>query len=996
AQRCRQTLFTTCKAGSVELQQRLRTATFRHLRCNLWDPEFNMHPLDLKNHIYKLVSEFCPDLPERQRSLHAVLHNPGVWSTVLEHSFHCCPDASLEIIPEAAMDSYLSLRAVLVQPEHLGVLQDPPALDTSLYHALWSRVTVVTCELAGDDAMGVLDLFFTKVDNSDGPSTHPTTLYQLLPERSWLIHCWVLGWLVSQDEEINLEEDHPSFPLLDSAQSPWSHRLQEHILQFLKALLFQCTVSETNTDAADPAPLGDLTKLSPSTLFEFISFGQNASPVQRLTPASELSHISYRMVRAFHDGFSPYHIRALMAFWRFITTNMLELDYYPVDSTPPLTTVRVTFQDQLNTDEQHVILQRWFNYLGDQYEQRLDPYIYLALLKSFGTLEASHAGVKLLRRRCLEALTKLAEQPLLVTLDNPSMMANLCTGLTASAHLFFIPVRRVTFELPQILRSKWASHPGVQEDIALAYSIFVNIQQQVAELLPGLVQQYYDTNDDPTEQAATQFRVVQLLVVISQLVRFAYPVVRCTAADTVDFLAYFSSAVSLWIYPWASDVELDANAHGSLINGVIQVIWTNAVYLTGLIMGRYEHNLGFSRNHELTLPEPTQKLLSKLWTFYAHQTVGTAGEDTKVKLSLLNSLAAVIVTVYRMQVLQPPSPSVCIDQLRNVNRGLLTRTLVLCRESMVYFSPDEFTPVVLEDMARFGPMAFSMSNDPAFEVDFIPDVDMKAVILRTLLLYRLFLDTVERRLTDPGEPSSDTSLKRSRSNIVSQEQQDQISYILSLLCHLVGVSRYVQQKPFNVALWDPTEYEYRGLDLHHGLSYALLAVNLWYNSLWLLPTVVRRWWEGCRNRQLIQEIERFTTRYFSPLIIAQELQLVDKHTGIQDLVKKYSSLSVRTHPNSGSCSIRFEIDDTTIDLVLRMPTSYPLQLTQVECADASIVGDDRWQAWRRNAHALAQQSDHRFADLIYHFTRNIAYRFDGVEECYICYSVDATHTTLSG
>ncbi|KAJ1653646.1 hypothetical protein IWQ61_006270 [Dispira simplex] len=987
AQRCREGLLTICKAGSAELQERLRTATLRHLRYNLWDPEFNMHPLDLKNHIYKLISELCPDLSERQRALHSVLHNPGAWSTILQYSFHCYPDASLEIIPEAAMDSYLSSRAVLVQPEHLDILQNPPALDTSLYHVLWSRVMVVTCELASDKNVGVPGLFFTEVANSDDPSTHPMTLYQLLPERSWLIHCWVLGWLVSQDEEINLEADHPSFPLLDSTRPPWSHRLRVHILQFLRLLLFQCTVSEMNSDAADSAPLGDLTKLSPNTLFEFISFGQNSSPVQRLTPTSELSHISYRMVRAFHDGFSPYHLRALMAFWRFIAADMLELDHYAVDSTPPLTTVRVTFNDQLNTDEQHVILQRWFNHLADQYEQRLDPYIYLALLKSFGTLEANHTGVKQLRRRCLEALAMLAEQPLLVTLDNPNMFTNLCTGLAASTHLFFIPARRVTFELPQVLRSKWASHPDIQKDIALAYDSFVGIQQQVAELLPSLVQEYHDATDKPAEQDAIQFRVVQLLVVISQLVRFAYPVVRCTAADTVEFLAYFSSTVSLWIYPWASDVELDANAHGSLINGVIQVTWANSVYLTGLIMGRYEHNLGFSKNHKLTLPEPTQKLLSKLWTFYAHQTVGTAGEDTKVKLSLLNSLAAVIVTVYRMQVMRPPSPSDCIDQLRKVNRGLLTRTLVLCQESMVYFSPDEFTPVVLQDMALLGPMAFSMSDDPAFEVEVIPEMDTSAVILRTLLLYRLFLDTVERRLTDLGESQSDTGLKRSRSNMVTPEQQDQVGYILSLLCRLVGVSRFVQRKPFNVALWDPTEYDYRGLDLYQGLSYALLAVNLWYNSLWLLPTVVRRWWESCRNRQLIQEIERFTTRYFSPSIIAQELQLVDKHTGIQDLVNKHSSLSVRTFSNSGSCSIRFEIDDTTIDLVLRMPASYPLQLAQVECVDASIVGDDRWQAWRRNAHALAQQSDHRFADLIYHFTRNIAYRFDGVEECYICYSV---------
>ena len=244
---------------------------------------------------------------------------------------------------------------------------------------------------------------------------------------------------------------------------------------------------------------------------------------------------------------------------------------------------------------------------------------------------------------------------------------------------------------------------------------------------------------------------------------------------------------------------------------------------------------------------------------------------------------------------------------------------------------------------------------------------------------------------------------------------DFVVYLFNMLG--VGTS---SGKPFDLSGWDIADYDIDGYNATSELSIQLLCAHLYWCVLRHLPTLMRTWWNECKNRQLTLAVEAFTERFYSPRLIAMEFEsLQQKRKGadsIQDgkvLLEEDSgsgSMAIRVAKTMNEVTASYTIEDASLELSIKLPSCYPLRHVEVEtkkgsgsisgsggAASNGIAGinESRWRAWLLGVSSTIQFQNGSILDALKVFQRNAKMHFDGIEDCAICYSViSATDRSL--
>ncbi|KAJ1842376.1 hypothetical protein LPJ57_010034, partial [Coemansia sp. RSA 486] len=114
---------------------------------------------------------------------------------------------------------------------------------------------------------------------------------------------------------------------------------------------------------------------------------------------------------------------------------------------------------------------------------------------------------------------------------------------------------------------------------------------------------------------------------------------------------------------------------------------------------------------------------------------------------------------------------------------------------------------------------------------------------------------------------------------------------------------------------------------------------------------------------------------------------VSKPTSIARVIEEYDESTVRA--GTSQVTLTYTIDDSTLEIVVRMPSTYPLTLPIFECAKRVAVSEKRWRGWLVSAQA--QMSRNRRMDMVCaQLLGNVGAHFAGVEDCAICYSAVGT------
>ncbi|CUM68618.1 uncharacterized protein PRCAT00006345001 [Priceomyces carsonii] len=164
-----------------------------------------------------------------------------------------------------------------------------------------------------------------------------------------------------------------------------------------------------------------------------------------------------------------------------------------------------------------------------------------------------------------------------------------------------------------------------------------------------------------------------------------------------------------------------------------------------------------------------------------------------------------------------------------------------------------------------------------------------------------------------------------------------------------------------------------------------LLVHLYYLSFEFLGSCVQEWYKGIRDLQLKQRVEKFSIKYVSPIIITKLLE--DVATSKEKLLGKDENLKLKINPISNEVRSVYVIDEQTMEMVIKIPSSYPLLSVTVEGPLRLGVKENQWKAWLLASQKIISLTNGSIMEAIELFNRNVNYHFSGFEECAICYSI---------
>lgn len=164
-----------------------------------------------------------------------------------------------------------------------------------------------------------------------------------------------------------------------------------------------------------------------------------------------------------------------------------------------------------------------------------------------------------------------------------------------------------------------------------------------------------------------------------------------------------------------------------------------------------------------------------------------------------------------------------------------------------------------------------------------------------------------------------------------------------------------------------------------------LAGALFGLMLCILPAYVRGWFTDLRDRTASSLIESFTRTWCSPPLIVNELSQIKKANFADE------NFSVSVSKSANEVVATYMKDETGMDLVIRLPPSYPLRPVDVECMRSLGISEVKQRKWLMSMMLFVRNQNGALAEAIQTWKSNFDKEFEGVEECPICYSV--IHTT---
>lgn len=164
-----------------------------------------------------------------------------------------------------------------------------------------------------------------------------------------------------------------------------------------------------------------------------------------------------------------------------------------------------------------------------------------------------------------------------------------------------------------------------------------------------------------------------------------------------------------------------------------------------------------------------------------------------------------------------------------------------------------------------------------------------------------------------------------------------------------------------------------------------VLVHLYYLSFQYLGAQVLQWFHEIRDLQLKKLVEKFSVRFVSPLLISK--LLFDVEQAKAKLTEKDENLSIKISKVSNEIKSVYEIDEQTMEMVVKIPEAFPLTNVSVEGPMRLGVKENQWKAWLLASQRVVSLMNGSIIDCIELFNRNVNLHFSGFEECAICYSI---------
>ncbi|XP_069616963.1 E3 ubiquitin-protein ligase listerin [Ranitomeya imitator] len=159
-----------------------------------------------------------------------------------------------------------------------------------------------------------------------------------------------------------------------------------------------------------------------------------------------------------------------------------------------------------------------------------------------------------------------------------------------------------------------------------------------------------------------------------------------------------------------------------------------------------------------------------------------------------------------------------------------------------------------------------------------------------------------------------------------------------------------------------------------------LACFVYHITLKDLPAMVRLWWNGCEKR-IFNVVDKFTTKYVSGVLSSQEI------SSVQCSTQMFDSMTVKARPTTREVIATYSVDDICMELIIQLPQNYPLGSIAVESGRRVGVAVQQWRNWMLQLNTYLTHQNGSIMEGLALWKNNVDKRFEGVEDCMICFSV---------
>lgn len=159
-----------------------------------------------------------------------------------------------------------------------------------------------------------------------------------------------------------------------------------------------------------------------------------------------------------------------------------------------------------------------------------------------------------------------------------------------------------------------------------------------------------------------------------------------------------------------------------------------------------------------------------------------------------------------------------------------------------------------------------------------------------------------------------------------------------------------------------------------------LACSVYYSTVQDLPAMVRLWWNS-QEKRVSAAVEKFTIKYISPVLSAQEISSVHSST------QMFDSMTVKARSAAREVIATYSVDDIYIELVIQLPQNYPLGSIAVESGRRVGVAVQQWRNWMLQLSTYLTHQNGSIMEGLALWKNNVDKRFEGIEDCMICFSV---------
>ncbi|KAJ0410537.1 hypothetical protein ATCC90586_008344 [Pythium insidiosum] len=212
---------------------------------------------------------------------------------------------------------------------------------------------------------------------------------------------------------------------------------------------------------------------------------------------------------------------------------------------------------------------------------------------------------------------------------------------------------------------------------------------------------------------------------------------------------------------------------------------------------------------------------------------------------------------------------------------------------------------------------------------------------------------------------------------------DMVGTLLSQESSSSMTKRLLKDEPF----FDIAEMasESLGEDSVNSSLVAQLAARAFFRTVMRLPAMVRTWWNDECSRSLRSWATKYFEEHITPYVLSTELEIIQKAADLHSWDAE--EMTVKGSRVSREITTTYVKDECALEMVIRVPSAYPLRSVEVECTRRIGISEDRWRRWVLQIIKVTSAQDGSLLDAVLLWKQNVDREFEGVEPCPICYSI---------